>query len=82
MISQTESLNESDFQKFEDQAESVIKRCSDSIHLLKQKTFHQQHKKQYKDHLDNMFQLIEAYLKGNKFKIVQKFFWVFIGTVV
>jgi syntaxin 18 len=63
LLYQNEPTCENDFQNFEDQAESVIKRCSDSIHTLKRNTLNQDHNKQYREHLENMFQLIESYLK-------------------
>ena len=64
LSSQNDTASESDFQAFEDQAESVIKRCSDSIHALKQSTLRQEHTKQYREHVENLFRLIENYLKG------------------
>jgi syntaxin 18 len=56
-------LNEADWQKFEDEAESIIRKCAETIRQLKEKTFAQHYSTQYREHLENVFYLLEKYLK-------------------
>jgi len=56
--------NDVDWQNFENQAESIIRKSSDSIRDLKEKSFSKVPNDQYREHLKNLFVLIESYLKG------------------
>ena len=53
-----------DWQSYEDQAEEIIKKCADAIRNLKEKVFTEIHTAQYKEHLENIFYLLNKYLKG------------------
>ncbi|CAF0907517.1 unnamed protein product [Brachionus calyciflorus] len=63
LIKSNESFNDTDYQEFEDQAESIIKKCGDAIRNLKENTFKQIYAPQQKHHLENVFYLMEKYLK-------------------
>lgn len=58
--------NQIDRQNFEDQAESIITKCANAIKQLKENAFRQIHTAQYKEHLENVFYLLEKYLEGIK----------------
>ncbi len=56
--------NEADWQKFEDDAEAIIKKCADTIRNLKEATFRERVASwQVREHLENVFMLLEKYLK-------------------
>lgn len=63
LISQSNDLNETDWQKFEDEAERIIKKCADKIRQLKENTFKQRYAGQYRECLESIFQMLEKYLK-------------------
>lgn len=53
-----------DWKAYEDQNEDIIKKCADAIRQLKDKALDDSSAlPQYKDHLENMFYLLEKYLK-------------------
>lgn len=52
-----------DWQLYEDQAEEIIKKCADTTRQLKDKAFSNSLTQQFKEHLENMFYLLEKYLK-------------------
>ena len=58
-------FSELDLQKFENQAENIIKRCSEAIRTFKSKTtsHRSSFSVQYNQHLENMFYLMDKYLK-------------------
>jgi len=58
--------NDVDWQNFENQAESIIRKSSDSIRDLKEKSFSNVPNDQYREHLKNLFVLLEGYLKGKQ----------------
>lgn len=53
-----------DWQAYEDQAETIIKKCADATRQLKNSAFKETIVSQYRDHLENMFFLVDKYLKG------------------
>jgi syntaxin 18 len=60
------SPGEPDWAQFEDQVESIIKKCSDAIGKLKVNPLNVEKKQksaQYREHFDNMVHLLEKYLK-------------------
>lgn len=59
-----ERSNQMDRQNFEDQAESIISKCGSAIKQLKENAYKQIHTSQYKEHLNNVFYLLEKYLEG------------------
>lgn len=55
------------WQAYEDQAEEIIQKCAEATRTLKQKALlpkAMEMTDQYKDHLENMFYLLEQYLKS------------------
>lgn len=52
-----------DWQAYEDQAEAIIKKCADATRQLKNNAFKETIVSQYRDHLENMFFLVDKYLK-------------------
>ena len=59
------------WQAYEDQAEQIIQKCAEATRILKTKAFSPPKTAaitdQYKEHLENMFFLLEQYLKSIKF---------------
>ena len=72
-MNQSTDINDTDWQRFEDQAENVIKKCSDAIAQLKQNAYKDILSQQYKEHLDNLLYLLEKYLKGYKINTTERF---------
>lgn len=64
LLTQSGDANQIDWQKFEDQAENIIAKCADAIRQLKENAFKQILTSQYKEHLENVFYLLEKYLRG------------------
>ncbi|RNA10850.1 syntaxin-18 [Brachionus plicatilis] len=64
LIDNEDQMNEIFYQDFEDKAETIIKKCADSIKILKLKTFKEVYSAQRQDHLHNTFYLLEKYLKN------------------
>lgn len=64
MVSDSDDMVHYDWQAYEDQAELIIKRTVDSIRTLKEKQTNALFTPQYKEHLENMFYLLDKYLKG------------------
>lgn len=59
-----ESAMSSEWQKFEDDAESIIRKCAEMIRQLREaKLRHQKYTSQQREHLDNVFYLLDKYLK-------------------
>ena len=70
LINQT--ADSTDWQSYEDQAEEIIKKCADAIRHLKEKAFAEIHTAQYKEHLENIFYLLDKYLKGACFIFINR----------
>lgn len=69
-----ERVNQLDRQNFEDQAESIISKCGNAIKQMKENAFKQIHTSQYKEHLENVFYLLEKYLESKMlflFKLIK-----------
>lgn len=66
LVSQSgdERANQVDRQNFEDQAENIISKCASAVKQLKENALKQIHTPQYRDHLENVFYLLEKYLEG------------------
>ena len=67
MLNDLDDMVQYDWQSYEDQVELIIKRTVDSIRNLKEKSLTSgSFTSQYREHLDNIFYLLDKYLKGNK----------------
>ena len=70
MLTESDDSIQYDWQAYEDQAEGIIKRTADSNRSLKERTLSNDiFTAQYREHLENIFYLLDKYLKGIEIKI-------------
>jgi hypothetical protein len=60
-----EEANDVDWEQFENEAETIIKKCAAQMASLKEKAFQHILTSQQRQHMENLFFLLEKYLKGN-----------------